>query len=43
LVALNESRREAHQINLKKQQNVKYLFDRRAIERKFQINDWVLI
>jgi len=43
LVALDEDRRKAHQINLKRQQDVKYQFDRRTRKRKFQVNDLVLI
>ncbi|XP_059068440.1 uncharacterized protein LOC131858959 [Cryptomeria japonica] len=43
LAELDESREDAHRKNLKLQQKSKYLFDKKASERKFEINDLVLL
>ncbi|XP_059068989.1 uncharacterized protein LOC131859363 [Cryptomeria japonica] len=42
LAKLDESREDAHRKNLKLQQKSKYLFDKKASEIKFEINDLVL-
>ncbi|XP_059068320.1 uncharacterized protein LOC131858869 [Cryptomeria japonica] len=42
LAELDESREDSHRKNLKLQQKSKYLFEKKASERKFKINDLVL-
>ncbi|XP_057825950.2 uncharacterized protein LOC131037778 [Cryptomeria japonica] len=43
LAELDESREDAHKKNLKLQQKSKYLFDKKTSERKFEINNLVLL
>ncbi|XP_059078095.1 uncharacterized protein LOC131876669 [Cryptomeria japonica] len=43
LAKLDESREDAYRKNLKPQQKNKYLFDKKASKRKFEINDLVLL
>lgn len=42
LIELDEKRRNSQRENMKLQQQMKYLFDKRATERKFQNDDIVL-
>ena len=43
LVGLNELRRDATTKNAKLKMQMKYLYDKKAIDRKFELGDMVLI
>ncbi|XP_057827312.2 uncharacterized protein LOC131038778 [Cryptomeria japonica] len=43
LAELDEAKNDAHKRNLKMQQRSKYLFDKKASERKFEANELVLL
>ena len=42
LILLDEVRRLAHEQNISKQQQVKFLHDKKSSERSFKAGDWVL-